>query len=188
MLPSPLRRFLCFIHYHILRRQGKSFIAGPENLPCRARRDAQKYLLQAVQILSAVVIYCKQNEGGVPLKKVFAVLLALILCVNLCAAAYADDGWTIFVYVCGADLESEAGLASQNIREMVDAHTSANIRFVVQTGGAASWSSDPLSGARGKPQRGKRSVGVLSARGAGLHGARDLQGHLHQRKLSRPRG
>ena len=75
------------------------------------------------------------------MKKTIAVLLALILCASLCGSAFAANDWTIFVYICGSDLESESALATENMQEMIDAYTAPNVRFVVQTGGAASWSN-----------------------------------------------
>ena len=76
------------------------------------------------------------------MKKLISVLLVLVLCVSLfCGDAFAEDGWTIFVYICGSDLESENGLATENIQEMINANTPAGIRFVVQTGGASAWNN-----------------------------------------------
>ena len=51
------------------------------------------------------------------------------------------DTWTIFVYLCGTDLESskEVGFASVDIQEMMNATTGENVRFVVQTGGTNLW-------------------------------------------------
>ena len=70
-----------------------------------------------------------------------AVLVALMLCMALCAPACADGGWTIFVYLCGADLESTAGLASDNMQEMIEASAVPGVRFIVQTGGAEAWNN-----------------------------------------------
>lgn len=50
-----------------------------------------------------------------------------------------DGTWTIFVYMCGTDLESESGLATMDIQEMVSASTGDQVQFVVQTGGTNGW-------------------------------------------------
>ncbi len=50
-----------------------------------------------------------------------------------------EGTWTIFVYLCGSDLESENGMATMDIEEMMDASISEGIQFVIQTGGANSW-------------------------------------------------
>ena len=47
--------------------------------------------------------------------------------------------WTIFAYMCGSDLESESGLATSDIDEMISSCEGENVRFVVQTGGAEEW-------------------------------------------------
>ncbi|MBR4515186.1 MAG: Clostripain family protein [Lachnospiraceae bacterium] len=57
----------------------------------------------------------------------------------------ADDGvWTIFLYLCGTDLESENGMASGDIEELVNGMTNENIRYVVQTGGTNGWQSSMI--------------------------------------------
>lgn len=54
-----------------------------------------------------------------------------------------DDGiWTVFVYLCGSDLETDYGCASSDIKEMMRAtSTASRLRFIVQTGGAREWSN-----------------------------------------------
>ena len=76
------------------------------------------------------------------LKKTIAILLAIVLCMSLCTTAFADDGWTIFVYLCGSDLESENGFASENMKEMIEASAASGVRFIVETGGASEWKND----------------------------------------------
>ena len=49
------------------------------------------------------------------MKKIISILIVLALCVSLCAVASAEEDWTIFVYLCGADLESENSMATGNI-------------------------------------------------------------------------
>ena len=50
-----------------------------------------------------------------------------------------DGTQTVFVYMCGSDLESENGLASGDIEEMIAGSQSENVKFVIQTGGAGAW-------------------------------------------------
>lgn len=49
--------------------------------------------------------------------------------------------WTVFVYLCGSDLESSDGDATEDLGEMVGASGSENVRFVVETGGAKKWAN-----------------------------------------------
>ena len=50
-----------------------------------------------------------------------------------------DGTWTVFVYLCGTDLESDGGFATGDVQEMLNASTGSNVRFVVQTGGTYYW-------------------------------------------------
>ena len=50
-----------------------------------------------------------------------------------------DSGWTILVYMCGTDLESEYAAASSDISEAISAQYSDDIRIVYQTGGTYEW-------------------------------------------------
>ena len=52
------------------------------------------------------------------------------------------DTWTVFVYLCGSDLETKGGAATRDLAEMVGASGSENVSFVVETGGAKKWQSD----------------------------------------------
>ena len=50
-----------------------------------------------------------------------------------------DGTWTIFVYLCGSDLESDGGMATDDLVEMCEAADNDKVRFVVQTGGSSYW-------------------------------------------------
>lgn len=50
--------------------------------------------------------------------------------------------WTIMLYICGADLESESNLATGDIQEILKVTGQPDdVNIIVQTGGASSWSS-----------------------------------------------
>ena len=57
-----------------------------------------------------------------------------------------DGTWTIFVYLCGTDLESEAGEATDDLQKMIEAGTDEDIKFIVQTGGTKEWQNDLVDG------------------------------------------
>lgn len=57
----------------------------------------------------------------------------------------AEGTWTIFVYLCGSDLESDGGAGFADIEEMCSAKYSDSVKFVVQTGGASQWSYDEIN-------------------------------------------
>lgn len=54
-----------------------------------------------------------------------------------------QDDWTIGIYMCGADLESESYVSTLDFFEMLDAKVpenfSDNVNIVIQTGGARKW-------------------------------------------------
>lgn len=57
-----------------------------------------------------------------------------------------SDAWTIMIYMCGADLESESGLASGDIDEMLKVSGQTDkTNIIIQTGGANSWEKHGIS-------------------------------------------
>lgn len=50
-----------------------------------------------------------------------------------------EDSWTIFLYICGSDLESGCGAATTDIEEILEASYNENVNIVIQTGGAYEW-------------------------------------------------
>ena len=60
------------------------------------------------------------------------------------------DTWTIFVYLCGTDLESGQASATDDVVQMLDAAGSDNVRFVIQTGGTAQWQNEMFSTTAGE--------------------------------------
>lgn len=53
-----------------------------------------------------------------------------------------QNSWTIFVYLCGSDLESKHGLASGDLQEMIDGSVDSSVRYVVLTGGSEEWQNE----------------------------------------------
>ena len=56
----------------------------------------------------------------------------------------ANTTWTVLVYMCGSDLESEAGLATENLIELTGSDLGDNVNFVIQTGGASKWKNNVI--------------------------------------------
>ena len=78
-------------------------------------------------------------------RKYLACLLVLVLMLSLLlAAAFAagTDDWTILVYICGADLESDNGFATDNLIGMTTPDLPNGVNIVVETGGANGWQND----------------------------------------------
>ncbi len=55
-----------------------------------------------------------------------------------------DGSWNIFVYLCGSDLESNYGMASGDIQEMIDSSCGENVKFIVETGGSSTWQQESV--------------------------------------------
>ena len=56
------------------------------------------------------------------------------------------DSWTIFVYLCGSNLESQNGAATKDLNEILSAASgNSKVKFVVETGGARSWRNNTIS-------------------------------------------
>lgn len=56
-----------------------------------------------------------------------------------------DDTYTLMVYICGADLESEDGSASTDIGEMLSATVDSKVNLLIETGGANEWQDYNIS-------------------------------------------
>ena len=56
-----------------------------------------------------------------------------------------QDVYTIMVYMCASDLESEGGMATDDLHEMLSADISENVNIIVETGGATKWYFDGIS-------------------------------------------
>ena len=54
------------------------------------------------------------------------------------------DGRTLFIYMCGSNLETKQGLAGKNIDEIIAADA-GDLNIVIQTGGAKTWRSHGIS-------------------------------------------
>lgn len=74
--------------------------------------------------------------------KIGAILLiAPVLLGSLPACAMQPaEPYTLFVYMCGSDLESQRGCASQNIAELLQADIPDTVTVILETGGIKSWS------------------------------------------------
>lgn len=60
------------------------------------------------------------------------------------AAVNTDETWAIYWYLCGSDLESEYGLATDDLVELLDVNLPENIKIVIQTGGTSVWKNNTV--------------------------------------------
>lgn len=82
-------------------------------------------------------------------KKAMTILMVLLLLPAFSllpqAEASSDDTWAVYWYLCGSDLESEDGFATDDLLEMMEASLPENVVVVIQTGGAYEWQNDVVS-------------------------------------------
>ena len=82
------------------------------------------------------------------MKKATAFLIALVMALMLAPASLAKQPtFTLLVYLCGTDLESDGGMATKDLFEMVASGVTADesLKVIVQTGGTKSWQVDGLN-------------------------------------------
>jgi hypothetical protein len=82
------------------------------------------------------------------MKKALSLLLAALLLAALlpAAALAASPTFTLMIYLCGTDLESDGRLAANNLREMIASGVTpgGKLTVYVQTGGTKNWSVSGL--------------------------------------------
>lgn len=87
----------------------------------------------------------KKKKGK--LKTIVIVILILIIAAILFSedeetekiTNISDSSYTLMVYVCGSDLESDGGYATIDIAEMLEAIVDEKINLIVETGGSSDW-------------------------------------------------
>lgn len=58
---------------------------------------------------------------------------------------YGNDTVTVMVYLCGTDLESQGGMATADLQEMMKAQISEKVNIIVETGGTSKWDNNVIS-------------------------------------------
>lgn len=106
----------------------------------RFRRAAQKFFL--LTIFLAATILTTACDGGEPKGEVQTKAAK--------NASFEDtykteDTWAIYWYLCGTDLETGGGAASADIQELLEVQLPANVKVVIQTGGANQWQNNVVS-------------------------------------------
>ena len=115
---------------------GEMEITRPENATEAAEQADVDEQADAKQMTRAAVTATEVQESQV--------VDTLTTSAGSTYRAYAanpdPDTWTVFVYMCGSNLESSGGAATNDLAEMVNASGSEDVRFVVEAGGTSRWS------------------------------------------------
>lgn len=53
-----------------------------------------------------------------------------------------DGSWAIYWYLCGSDLESNGGFATNDLSELMEVELPENVNVVIETGGSTVWQND----------------------------------------------
>ncbi|MBO4366905.1 MAG: peptidase C11 [Clostridia bacterium] len=56
-----------------------------------------------------------------------------------------QDTVTVMVYLCGTDLETKSGMATQDLKEMLNANLNDHVNVLVYTGGTKTWKNSTIS-------------------------------------------
>ena len=101
-------------------------------------------------------------------KRLFIILAALVLLISVTGCSSAEKGsavqtstpavnvgekpvyspdasCSIFIYMCGSNLESSQGLAGKDIDELLKADIPENVNVIIETGGAKEWHSHGIA-------------------------------------------
>lgn len=85
------------------------------------------------------------------MKRIIALLLTCVLIASALSACgnsnTTTEGRTLFIYMCGSNLETKQGLASKNIDELLSADK-GDTNIVIQTGGANTWRHHNISSSK----------------------------------------
>jgi len=54
----------------------------------------------------------------------------------------SDTEWAIYLYICGSNLESEGGAATNDLAELFAVTLPENVKVVIETGGSSAWMND----------------------------------------------
>ena len=58
------------------------------------------------------------------------------------------DSFTLMVYMCGSNLESDGGCATRNLNQMLYSEAGNNLNVIIETGGSTEWQNDVIASDR----------------------------------------
>lgn len=91
---------------------------------------------------------------------IFVVICSSVACGNETAAPASDEvkadvpaveeetSWSIYWYLCGSDLETEDGWATEDLQEMMEVSLPENVKVIIQTGGAKAWQNNTMDASK----------------------------------------
>ena len=80
-----------------------------------------------------------------------AILLSTMLCLTSCGGADAQKAdWAVYWYLCGSDLESSGGFATEDLNELMEVELPDNVKIVIETGGSSELVDEQPSASMGE--------------------------------------
>ncbi len=85
------------------------------------------------------------------MRKILLLVLSVVLLTGICGPAWAEgetpaDEWTVMIYLCGTDLESQYHSASKNLQQISETIPTDSINVVIETGGTKEWYAEEKPG------------------------------------------
>ncbi len=81
------------------------------------------------------------------LRLLFSAVFAAGLLLGGCSFAKAgQETWSVYLYLCGSNLETDNGFATANLDALRGVKLPENVRFIIQTGGAEEWHTKGIPG------------------------------------------
>ena len=103
---------------------------------------AHKWLFMIMALLMIVsVCPLAQAEGGATGADDPAVIVS-----TETAAVPETKDWTVMLYLCGTDLETDNGMATINLVEIAETIPSEKVNMVIETGGTRRWRAEDALG------------------------------------------
>ncbi len=90
------------------------------------------------------------------MKKGLKTVIIIIIVIVFFGWLFSDDEivnegtstYTVMMYICGSDLETDGGYATTDIQEMLDSYIDEKVNVVIQTGGTLQWQNFDISNER----------------------------------------
>lgn len=75
---------------------------------------------------------------------IYVSALSLLGSLPVSANDETEETWAVYWYLCGSDLESQYGCATEDLSEMLEVSLPENVTVVVETGGATEWQNETV--------------------------------------------
>ena len=75
---------------------------------------------------------------------IYVSALSLLGSLPVSANDETEETWAVYWYLCGSDLESQYGCATEDLSEMLEVSLPENVTVDVETGGATEWQNETV--------------------------------------------